>query len=317
MSRLIVIGNGTLAMDCLAMLHDRPAAEIVLVVYDQRERSIGGGVAAWCKNHSVAVLPVEKNINAPEVLQGITALEPDLIFNINSFFIFRDELLAVAKGGMVNFHNAPLPRFRGVHSPSWAIITGATDYGVTWHFIDKGIDTGDIIAQRPVEISDDETALSLTIKCMLAGKALFAEFIDDLLAGDFTRTPQSGPGSYYSLRDTPNGGYIDFSDDCKIIDRVVRGLDFGPATNTFVHAKTRFRERDFIVSRVSCRPQAATKPPGTALSTDAGRLEVAAGDGIVSIEDVRSADGEPLTVSGLIDKLGIRPNDRLENVRVS
>ncbi|CAN5293330.1 hypothetical protein BH24PSE2_BH24PSE2_12690 [soil metagenome] len=323
MTRLIVIGNGTLATDCLTILSERPAVELALVVHDPRAGSIGGGIAAWCGKRDVPVLGVEKNINSPEILEQIRACRPDLIFNIHSFYLFRRELLETAQRGMINFHNAPLPKFRGMHSPSWAIITGATEYGVTWHFIDEGVDTGDIIAQRPVEIADDETAFSLTIKCMLAGRSLFEAIIDDVLEGNVTRTPQAGASSYYSLRDSPNDGYIDFDDDCATIDRFVRGLNFGPAANTFVHAKVRFRATDFIVNRVSCRAtdQTSSDPvsagPGAVLVADGARLEIAARGGTVAIEEAASADGNPLTIGQLVEQTGIRPRDRLETVRAT
>lgn len=305
--RLVLIGNGKLAIDCLALLRDSNA-EIALVVYDPREAAIGSDIADFCRRHSLSALPVEHGINRPDRLRHIVSAQPDLIFNVNSFFIFRQPILEAASRGVVNFHNAPLPLFRGVHSPSWAIIEDVRQYGVTWHWVDESIDTGDIIARRPVEIAPDETALSLTIKCMLAGKSLFGEILPALLAGMAARTPQTGPVSYFSLRDTPNGGYIDFSMPCRTIDCLVRGLNFRPARNTFTYAKLRIKQRDVVVNRVSSRPEAPRAAPGTVLTASDRSLHVTAADGIVAIEEVMWPDEQPVSIAAL----GIQPGDVLE-----
>ena len=60
---------------------------------------------------------------------------------------------------------------------SWAIINGELDYGVSGHFIDEDIDTGDIVAQRNFPVAEDETGLSLTMKCIRTGLETFKELV--------------------------------------------------------------------------------------------------------------------------------------------
>jgi methionyl-tRNA formyltransferase len=105
-----------------------------------------------------------------------------------------------------NLHFSLLPKYRGMYTSVWPILNGESESGVTLHWIDSGIDTGDIIAQErfPLELGD--TARDLYFKYMSAGTALVLRHVDALIAGEVPRCSQPPLGaSYYSKRS------IDFS----------------------------------------------------------------------------------------------------------
>jgi len=208
MESLVVIGNDKIAVDCLRLL-DRRNVRPALVVHADDGGSGGKRLASYCEKSGVDRCSAT-GLDESTVAR-ITATRPDLILNISSFWIIREPLLSLPTRGIVNFHNGPLPHYRGVNIPSWAIIRGEKQHGVTWHWVEEGIDAGDIIAQRHFAVTDDDTALSLTFRCIVEGTELFDECIDDLLADRAPRRPQLGEGSYFSLRDIPNGGRVPFT----------------------------------------------------------------------------------------------------------
>lgn len=96
--------------------------------------------------------------------------------------IFTRDEIARARLGIVNLHLAPLPEYRGRFSATHAILNG-TEYGVTAHYVDEGIDTGPIIAERRFPILSDDTAGSLRIRALAEGTRLFLGILPLLLMG--------------------------------------------------------------------------------------------------------------------------------------
>ncbi len=90
-----------------------------------------------------------RNINSPETLEQIAALQPDLIVSIRFGHIFRDAVLKLPKYGVINLHSGLLPEYRGVLATFWSLLHEAPQYGYTLHHIsDPSIDTGDIIERQ-------------------------------------------------------------------------------------------------------------------------------------------------------------------------
>ena len=87
-----------------------------------------------------------------DLFQKITDINPDYIFFIKFSLIIKQDLIKLFKGRMINLHYAPLPKYRGVASITHALLRGEETFGITLHFIDGQIDTGDIIDQRHFDI---------------------------------------------------------------------------------------------------------------------------------------------------------------------
>jgi methionyl-tRNA formyltransferase len=100
----------------------------------------------------------------------------------------------------INLHIALLPWNRGSDPNFWSIVDG-TPKGVTIHYLDEGIDTGDIIAQREVAFADDDTLRTSFEKLRRAIAALFREHWPDIRAGTCSRTSQQGRGSFHRAKE--------------------------------------------------------------------------------------------------------------------
>lgn len=139
------------------------------------------------------------NPNSPEFVERVRALRVDLIVVANFNRILKSTLLSAPRLGGVNVHASLLPKYRGPSPLYWVLANREKSTGVTIHYIDEGIDTGDIVEQRKIEIRDGETLKTLSEKSDQAAAALLRQTIPLLLEGRALRVPQDhSAATYYS-----------------------------------------------------------------------------------------------------------------------
>ena len=107
------------------------------------------------------------DVNAPRVLEFIEASGADVLISAMYNRIFKKGIIDYfePKLGIINIHYAPLPRYCGFWPEMWAIWNQEKNFGITYHYVDRGIDTGKILYQRKIDITADETRPSLYHKC--------------------------------------------------------------------------------------------------------------------------------------------------------
>jgi methionyl-tRNA formyltransferase len=120
------------------------------------------GLAGYASDFNIQV-SYTTNPNDELFLENIRNAEPDVIIN-QSQFIIKKPLLELAKIGMLNRHNALLPKNRGRLTPFWVLYNGDKETGVSIHFVDEGIDAGEIVVQKKFAVSNGETFNSLVEK---------------------------------------------------------------------------------------------------------------------------------------------------------
>ena len=104
----------------------------------------------------------------------------DYLFSITHLEVIPEQVLALPEKLSINFHDGLLPRYAGLNAPAWALINGEDQYGITWHVITTGIDTGDILLQETFDIAPDETSLSINTKCFASALNTFPALLDGL-----------------------------------------------------------------------------------------------------------------------------------------
>lgn len=142
------------------------------------------------RNYLPLYEPDPKKLNSPEFLKVIRKLRPDFILSGYYPKIFKDALLSIPKRGCVNIHPTGLPRYRGLSPYFSHMLFGDDRNWITMHWLDKGVDTGDIIAQASVEILPDDTGFTCGHRLTEAGAAMFAEYWPQIKAGTAPRRPQ-------------------------------------------------------------------------------------------------------------------------------
>lgn len=163
-----------------------------------------------------------------DALQEINALEPDLIITCAYGQILPLELLLIPKFGCINVHASLLPKLRGGAPIHHAIIDGYSETGVTIMYMAEGMDTGDMISQKKIEIKEDETVSTLHDKLSLLGRDLLLETLPSILNGTNKRIPQDESEATYGFNITRKDEKIDFNKTMRKIVNQVRGLNSWP-----------------------------------------------------------------------------------------
>lgn len=135
-------------------------------------------------------------LNSPRLLDILSELAPDVACVACFDRILPGRLLALPRHGFLNVHPSILPDFRGPEPLFWQFRAGVNPVGVTVHWMDRGLDTGDIAGQRTVALADGVSGPAAEARCAAAGGDLLVEVLGKLAAGRATRHPQPSGGSY-------------------------------------------------------------------------------------------------------------------------
>ncbi len=177
------------------------------------------------------------NLKDKEWTDLVQDLSPDVIFSFYYRTLIPGDILKIPPVGAFNLHGSLLPRFRGRCPVNWVLIEGETRTGVTLHVMEEKADTGDIIDQRAVDISWDDTARSLFQKLVVEARLLVRHVLPLLESGKFTREPQTGPHSYYGGR-KPDDGLVVWTRDARSIYNLVRATTHPyPGAFTFLDGR--------------------------------------------------------------------------------
>ena len=156
---------------------------------------------------------------------------PDVIASIYYRHIIKQSVIDACGGRIFNLHPSLLPAYRGCSSLTWAMIDGQKQAGFTYHYIDAGCDTGDIILQEPVAIEEFDTQATLYQRVATHALQRFGEALQFTSAGK-PGQPQTGTPSYFG-RGCPHDGVIDPSWPRERIETFIRAMihpPYPPAT---------------------------------------------------------------------------------------
>ena len=109
----------------------------------------------FCKEYEIDYLP-NSNVNSEKFIKQIIEYNVDLFVSMSFNQIFKKNIISIPKLGVINCHAGKLPFYRGRNVLNWVLINGEKNFGITVHYIDENIDTGDIIEQRIFPISEDD-----------------------------------------------------------------------------------------------------------------------------------------------------------------
>jgi len=169
-------------------------------------------------------IPVFK-IKRDELLKVVSKLKPDLLISVGYPYLIEKKILELVKYA-INVHPTLLPKYRGYRSGPYIIINGEEKTGVTVHFIDEGIDSGDIIVQKEIPLSKFDTVKSMMRKTSeIEGKVL-CEAIKRLLMGNFKVIKQDETqATLYTYKRTLKDSFIDWNKSLKELYNEIRACD--------------------------------------------------------------------------------------------
>jgi methionyl-tRNA formyltransferase len=289
MASCLIIGQGTLPVLCANLLAKH---EIDVRAVSSPDKPL----RTWATDRDV---PHFTSLSGFATFAG---LEPfDYLFSVVNYRILHGSLLSLPKRLAINYHDSALPKYAGVHSTTWAILNGETTHGVTWHVMDEGVDTGDILKQATIPIGVRDTAHQLNLRCYYTGIALFSELIGELKSGTFKRTKQDlGLRTYFGLSKRPDHDcLISFKWPARQIDAFWRALDFESSPNPIGRPRIIIGGRLLMVPRIELTGIRSRAIPGTVIDINNDSVEVATSTENVVIPTIHTLGGRALPIGEL------------------
>lgn len=152
-------------------------------------------------------------------------LNADLFFVCGYKYIIPRDIFELPSRGTVNLHPSLLPKYRGQHVINWAIINGEIETGITFHLIDEGIDTGDILYQKVISISSKDTAYSLHNKIYHEASLLLPCVLNDISSAHYSKPLKQRNEDATSFPPRkPEDGQINWNKCGKDVCNLIRGL---------------------------------------------------------------------------------------------
>lgn len=216
-----------------------------------------------------------------KALEIINSLNAELIIVVAFGKILPKEILESVKYGCINIHASLLPKLRGAAPIQWSILNGESVTGVTSMQMDIGLDTGDMLVKKSVEITENMNAGELHDALSVLGANVLTETIDLLKEGNLNPQKQDDALSSYASMLSKGLCPIDFSDTAQNIHNKIRGLYPWPVAVTKLNGKV-LKVQESRLSDITTEKKA-----GTVISLDGG-ICVACGDGkVVSLKTIQ------------------------------
>ena len=244
----------------------------------------------------------------PVTVEFLSACRPDAIVVVAYGHILPQWMIDLPRLGCINLHASLLPKYRGAAPIQWSLIRGEPVTGVTTMRIDVGLDTGDILLKKEVEIQDDDTSETLGERLSHLGADLMVETLRRLELGDLEAQPQNHALATLAPILKKEDGRIDWNLPALEIWNCIRGLRPWPG------AYTKFRGKNLHIWAAS-RPAAGETTsfePG-ALVVERGRLRVACGQGtLLEPEEIQLEGRKRLAPRDFLNGVKILAGEKVE-----
>jgi len=227
MMRLALFAGGAVGRDVASFMAASPAPPVAVIVDAAERADIRSEIVAFA-----AGAPVfdSEQLKDDASLQKLRDLAPDIGILAWWPYIVRRPLLDVPRLGFLNFHPSLLPHNRGKHYNFWSIVE-ETPFGVTLHWVNDGIDSGDIAFQRPIATTWEDTGETLYWKAQREIVDLFKERFAAIAAGEIPRIPQeAGAGSFHRASEIDPASRIDLDSSAtpRTLLNLLRARTFPP-----------------------------------------------------------------------------------------
>lgn len=296
---VIFMGTPDFAVPTLQMLIDE--GHTISAVVTQPDRPKGRGnkvimppVKELALEHGLEVLQPERVKGNEEFLMHIKALNPDVIVVVAYGQILPESVLEVPKLGCINIHGSLLPKYRGAAPIQWSVINNEPVTGVTIMYMDKGMDTGDMLLKKEMVLGANETYVSLHDKMKEVGADALKEAWSLIVEGGKAREKQNEEEATYAPMIQKALGEIRWEKSNQEIDALVRGLNPWPVAYTYYDGQM---IKVWQAVKIMGQTEYA---PGTILEVDKAGIHVQTGSGILIIEEIQAPNKKRMPVSEYI-----------------
>jgi methionyl-tRNA formyltransferase len=311
--KLVFCGTPNFAVPSLRKLVESGYNVTLVVTQPDRPSGRGLGLAAspvkqFAGEHGLAVVQPEKIKNNIEFRTLIEQRAPQAIIVVGYGRIIPQWMIDLPPWGNLNVHASLLPKYRGAAPIQWAIASGEKITGVTTMRIDAGLDTGDILLQREMPISNEDTSLTVSPPLAELGAELLIETLRGLEAGTVGPTPQDYSRHTLAPILRREDGLIDFARPAQVIYDRFRGFQPWPGAFAYFRGKQ--------VTLHAMRPSPGTGEPGE-LRTSGDELLVAAKGSAIQIQELQLEGKKRMSARDFVNGYHPKPGERFESVTVA
>ncbi len=239
--RVVFIGTPEFAVPSLTTLHQNGFD--IAAVFTQPDRPKGRGKkmqSSPVKQKALELdIPVYQpvRIKEPASVQQLRELQPDVIAVVAFGQLLSGEILDLPPMGCINVHSSLLPRYRGAAPMQWAVINGEKVTGVSTMYMDRGLDTGDILLQQELIISPDDTFGQVHDRLSVMGAELLLRTLRMAESNDLKRIPQDDSLSCYAPLLKKEDELLDWNRTAEQLSNHIRGMNPQPGAHTYWQGK--------------------------------------------------------------------------------
>lgn len=309
--RAVFFGTPELAVPSLDAVAGRHELVALVCQPDKPQgrssRPVPPPTKVWAESHGVAVTQPTA-LNDGRFESWLREQRPDVCPLVAYGRILKQPILDVPAHGFINMHPSLLPEYRGPSPIQTAILDGKTRSGITIMRLDAGMDTGDIILQKELEIRPDDTTLSLSHLLGDIGAALLVEALDLIDQGRATFTPQDHARATVTRMYGKEDGRIRWEMPARRIHNLVRAAIPWPVAHCLFHGDVcRIHKTELV-------DEPAGAAPGTVTRVEKDRVVVATGEGQLAILEFQAPGKKPMPIGDYLRGHPIQLGERFENV---
>jgi len=247
--KVVLVGEESAGLQVLRAVAESKHELAAVLATPPGPQSAGFNLWTVAQKMGYETLPAGQ-VKKAEFADQLRAKNVDILLNVHSLHIVHRDVVNAPRLGSFNLHQGLLPRYAGLNTVSWAIFRGETSHGVTVHKMDPGVDTGPVVYQSCFPIDPDDSALSLSFKCVKEGVSLIMRLLEaaESEAG-IPLTPQDPENREFFAGEVPEHGQIRWSWPAAKVVNFVRACDYLPFSSPWGHPLTRRGAQEFALVR--------------------------------------------------------------------
>ena len=290
---IIFLGTPKFAVKALDALANSKHKVIAVVTQPDKPNSRGNkivpsDVKVYAIMHNIPVLQYAKI--SRDGVEELKELKPDLMITAGYGQILSQKVIDIPKYGIINLHASLLPKYRGASPIQSAVIAGEKRTGITIMQTDIGLDTGDIISQKAIDILPNETAGELSVRLADLAAEMLLDVLDKISDGTAPKIKQNSADATFTKKILKQDCHINWNKSARQIKCLILGANPEPIASTSVNDQV----LKIYTADVAADVDSTDLPVGTILDISSAKrgVFVQTGNGVLLLGDVQLPGGK-------------------------